>query len=197
MDDHIYNKQELNLLYTEFKKFNLVEFIEKETGRTLNKNKDDYSCLCPMKQHRDSKPSFHVYKDEASDCWIYNCFGCGSKGTIIDFCIDYKELEDNGKGKSYEAIVYLAEKLKIKDTYDIAIQAIKNVKIDVNFKKILDSEHFLASKRCFQLLKKYNKSKEWVFDAYKQMNNMLSKEDIHGIEKISEQAIKMYNNYNI
>jgi len=194
MDDHVYSKQELNLLYAEFKKANLAEFIEKETGRTLNKNKDDYSCLCPMKQHKDSKPSFHVYKDETSDCWIYNCFGCGSSGTIIDFCMGYKELDS-----PVEVVVYLAEKLGIGNASDIVIRAIKNAKIDVNLKKILDSEHFLASKKCFQLLKKYNNDKirEWVFGAYKKMNNMLSKKDVHGIEKISNEAVKLYNNCNL
>src|SRR3990172_8791018 len=126
MDEHIYTKQELNLLYAEFKKFNLAEFIEKETGKTLNKNKDDYSCLCPMKNHRDSQPSFHVYKDEDSDCWLYNCFGCNSSGTIIDFCMGYKNLDSPS-----ESVIYLAEKLEIKDTYEIIIKAIKNAKIDV------------------------------------------------------------------
>ena len=190
MDKVVFNKQAINVLYSEFKKINLVEFIEKETGITLNKNKDDYSCLCPMSHHNDSKPSFHVCRDENSDCWIYNCFGCGSSGTIIDFCIHYK-----GLNSSSEAVVYLAEKLEMKDTYEVAIRAIKNAKINVNFKKILDSEHFLASKRCFQVLKKYSGKediKAWVFNIYKQMNQMLSNEDISGIEKISDQAIKLY-----
>ena len=188
MDETTFNKQQLNVLYSEFKKVNLAEFIEKETGVTLKKNKDRYSCLCPMEHHRDSKPSFNVYKDEASDCWLYNCFGCNSSGTIIDFCMAYKSLDS-----PTDAVIYLAEKLEIKSTYDVAIKAIKNAKINANFKKILDSEHFLASKRCFQLLKKHNndKTKEWVFNAYKQMNNMLSKEDAHGIEKISNEALKL------
>lgn len=180
----------MNVLYGELKKINLVEFIEKETGRSLKKNKDRYSCLCPMPHHKDSKPSFHVYKDEISDCWLYNCFGCNSRGTIIDFCMHYKGLHYPS-----DAVLYLAEKLEMKDTYDIIVRAVKNAKIDINFKKILDSEHFLASKRCFQLLKKYNNSKvqEWVFNAYKQMNSMLAGEDIRGIENISNQAIKLQN----
>lgn len=144
MDDiNNFSKQELNVLYGAFKKVNLAEFIEKETGRSLIKNKDRYSCLCPI--HRDSNPSFHVYKDESSDCWIYNCFDCGSSGTIIDFCMRYKSLDS-----PTDAIIYLVEKLGIKNTYDVKIQAIKNAKIGVNSKKILDSEHFLASKRCFK-----------------------------------------------
>jgi hypothetical protein len=192
MDKPVFNRQEINVLYSEFKKVDLAKFIEKETGKTLKKNKDRYSCLCPMPFHKDSKPSFHVFKDEKSDCWFYNCFGCNSSGTIIDFCIDYKSIDNQ-----IEVIDYLVEKLEIKDTYDIIVQAIKNAKIDINSKKVLDSEHFLVSKRCFQLLKKYNndKVKEWVFNTYKKINEMLLKEDIHGIEKISEQAIKLYNGF--
>ena len=187
--DQKLNRQEMGVLYSEFKKINLVEFIEKEAGTTLKKSKDRYSCLCPMPFHKDSKPSFYVFKDESSNCWIYNCFGCNSRGTIIDFCMDYRSLDYPS-----EAIVYLVEKLDMKDTYDIIIKAIKNAKIDVNLKKILDSEHFLASKRCFQLLKKYGRNekvKEWVFAAYRKMNTMLSNDDVAGIEKISSTAVKL------
>ena len=189
MDEANFNKQQLNVLYDQFKKINLAEFIEKETGKTLKKNKDRYSCLCPMKNHKDSKPSFNVYKDEDSGCWFYNCFGCNSSGTIIDFCIDYNSLNS-----PHEAVLYLVGKLEIKNGYDVIIKAIKNAKININFKKILDSEHFLASKRCFQLLKKHNdeKKREWVFNTYREMNRMLSKEDIHGIEKVSSKALKFF-----
>jgi len=189
------NRQEMNVLYSEFKKINLVEFIEKETGKKLKKSHDRYSCICPMPFHKDSQPSFNVYKDNSGyfgDCWIYHCFGCGSGGTIIDFCMNYKSLEYPS-----EAILYLIEKLGMKNLYEIAVRAIKDAKIDIDIKKKLDSEHFLASKRCFRLLKKYNnkKAKEWVYDAYRKMNIMLSKEDLSGIEKVSNKAVKLYNNF--
>ena len=85
----------------------------------------------------------------------------------------------------------------MKNLYEISIKAIRDAKIDIDIKKKLDSEHFLASKRCFRLLKKYNndKAKEWVYDAYKKMNDMLSKEDLSGIERVSNEAAKLYQNF--
>lgn len=187
------NRHELNYLYVEFKKINLVEFIEKEAGVSFTTSGDNrYCCLCPMPFHKDSQPSFHVFKSTSGgfgDCWVYHCFGCGSGGTIIDFCMNYLSLDYPS-----DAMIFLAEKLEIKETYEVVTKAIKEARIDSNLKKKIDSEHFLASKRCYQLMKKYNDDeiKSWVFNTYKNMNEMLSKEDIKGIELVSKNALNIY-----
>jgi len=194
----VINKYEINILYSELKKINLAEFIAKETSVSLNRNKDSYSCLCPMPFHKDSKPSFYIYKDESgysNECWMYHCFGCNSGGTIIDFCMDYRSLEWPS-----EAILYLVEKLEMKDTHELIMRSIKEAKLDVNLKKKLNSEHFLASKKCFQILKKYTQNvdiKEKIYNLYKKMNIALSQENLSKIEKISNQVTKLYNNPNL
>jgi len=184
------NRQEINLLYAELKKVNLVQFMEKELGTAFSKAGEKYTCLCPMPNHKDSQPSFNTYKssdEDGGECWVYHCFGCGSGGTIIDFCMNYWSLEH-----PYDAIVFLVEKLNIKDTYEIIVNAIKEAKIEVNLRKRIDGEHFMASKRCYGLLKRYDNPevKDWVYNCYRQMNEALGNNDIKLLNKISDAIVK-------
>jgi DNA primase len=53
---------------------------------------------CPLPDHEDQTPSFHIYPDGR-----YWCFGCGRGGDVVDleyFCGDYGEL--------WEAMISLA-----------------------------------------------------------------------------------------
>lgn len=55
-------------------------------------NGSSFKCLCPF--HEDKDPSLNLnHKD---GLWLFNCFGCGTGGTTIDFImkrnnIDFKE----------------------------------------------------------------------------------------------------------
>lgn len=55
---------------------NIQEFYS-EVGVTLVPSGDRWVSLCPFKAHKDSKPSFVVYKDGS-----YHCFGCGAHGSL-------------------------------------------------------------------------------------------------------------------
>ena len=179
------NKQDINLLCNEFKKIDLVEFISKETGVVFSKSKDRSCCVCPMPSHKDKKPSFFVSK--MGDCWTYHCFGCNSGGTIIDFSMGFWSLET-----PLETVIFLAEKLGVTQTYEVVLKSIKEAKIECNIKKKIDGEHFIASKRCYRLLKRYgddNDVREQIFELYRRMNKMLSENNFKGIENISYETL--------
>ena len=76
------------------KKVDLAEFLETEIGCKLSWYERGISAgtICPMPQHKDSKPSFRIKYVDESSMWIFHCLGCGAKGTIIDFCREYYSL---------------------------------------------------------------------------------------------------------
>lgn len=55
---------------------NIQEFYA-EVGVHLVPSGDRWTSLCPFPTHKDSKPSFVVYKDGS-----YHCFGCGAHGSL-------------------------------------------------------------------------------------------------------------------
>ena len=180
-------KQRANLsaLLRTVKRTDLADFMTKEAGVDFTRSGDRYTCLCPMPFHRDSAPSFNVSKLD-DGVWLFHCFGCGSEGTIIDFCMDYWSLDSLS-----DALVMLLEKLAIKDNQELLIKAVKDAKIERDISKKLDGEHFIACKRCYGLLRQHPGDKEvekWVAGAYWKMNRMLSDDDIKGIELISDRA---------
>ncbi|MDT8337032.1 MAG: DNA primase [Candidatus Izemoplasmatales bacterium] len=61
--------------------------------------------LCPF--HNEKTPSFFVSKDRQ----LFNCFGCGEKGNVIQFISKYKHLE------YWEAVKFLADKYGIEADY--------------------------------------------------------------------------------
>ena len=66
-------------------RYDLVEYIGQYVK--LRKSGNKYQCLCPF--HADKKTeSFFVYPDNT-----YHCFGCRAHGTIIDFVMQYHDLD--------------------------------------------------------------------------------------------------------
>ena len=181
------NRLEINLLYNEFKKINLVEFIEKEVGIIFSRSQDKFSCLCPMSNHKDSKPSFRVYKDNSGslgECWLYHCFGCGSGGTIIDFCMQYYNLKNAAL-----AVIFICDKMGLDKSDALDIHILKESKNKANLQKKIDCAHVIASRQCFSLLKKdYIKYNKWVAGAYRKMNDALCNEDLSIIEQVGFEA---------
>lgn len=191
-------KFESQAFYNEFKKFDLVSFIKKESNVVFEKTGDRWRCICPLPRHKEKTPSFFVYKvssNNGADCWMFKCFGCGASGTIIDFCLRYRDYDYPS-----EALIYLSESLNIKESYELISKAIREARVDSNIKKKIDSEHYLASRTCYRLLKKYSSDKmvsKWVAKSYWQMNKMLKNEDFKGIEKISINASRLMERPNL
>lgn len=169
------------------KTISLPDFIEAETDQILKWSKPEFSakCHCPMPDHHDKNASFHVTKMEEST-WIFHCFGCGKKGTIIHFCVDYFGLRNK-----LEAILFLCKKFDIKNKEDIIIAGIKNISKKVDVQRKMESANIVTSNQCRMLLRKnFDLHKKWVWNAYKQLNTALEEENEELIEKIGYEASK-------
>lgn len=168
----------------------LPEFIETESGANLKWNRDESSvvCECPLPDHRENKPSFHITNMDG--VWVYHCFGCQKKGTIVHFCIDFFGLRNQ-----FEAINYLCKYYNIKDVDDLVLQGLKNVSKKVNFERQIENENVLVSNQCRMLLRKdFKIHKNWVSEAYKRLNDALSDQDYHTVEQIGYEAFRRIKN---
>lgn len=170
------------------KKVDLSEFLSKEMGCNLRWHESNVraSTICPMPSHKDSKPSFHIEFVEDGGFWRYYCFGCGAKGTIIDFCMEYYNL-----GSSAEAVLFICDKFGFKKSDITITDSINAVKKRANLQKKINCAHIVAARQCFTLLKKdYVKYNIWVADKYKEMNKALDEEDLSAIEQVSFEVSK-------
>ena len=161
------------------KNVNLIDFIDQEAGVNLIMRSDtSASCLCPFPNHRDSKPSFSIGKTD--DVWVFHCWGCGAKGTVIDFCMIYYDLPS-----APSAVNYLCRKLGLKDTSEMAIQSLQGIKKKTSMRSKIESQNVTISNSCRMLLEKdYGRHKDWVFGVYKEINDALDNEDLEKIEHI-------------
>jgi len=113
-----------------------------------------------------------------------NCLGCGAKGTIIDFFMEYY-----GISSSAEAVLAICDKFGFKQSDISVTDSLKDVKKKVNLQRKINCAHVVASRQCFALLKKdYAKYNKWVAEAYKTMNKALDAEDLSEIESIGFEA---------
>jgi DNA primase len=169
----------------------LPEFIETESGIDLkwNRTESEAVCECPMPDHYETKPSFHV--SLINDVWLYHCFGCQKKGTIIHFCVDFLGLRNQ-----YEAINYLCKYYNVKNVDDLILQGMKNVSKKVNFERQIENENILVSNQCRMLLKKnFNGNKLWVSNAYKELNKALLEQNYQAVERIGYEAFNRMKNH--
>ena len=171
------------------KKMNLADFIEREANVSFNKVGGRYMCICPMPFHRDSKPSFGVGENK-DGIWLYNCFGCGSGGTILDFVKDYFDINS-----FEEAVVFLMERFEIQSDTELVARALKEAKVTIDFDATLECEHIQAATACRILLRKNKGNQDvesWVGNAYRKMNSLLKEKNIKGISKIRSEAISKF-----
>jgi len=179
-------KSSIHYLYDFIKgKVNLPDFIERETGsRIIWYQQDTYAgSVCPMPSHREDKASFKIRLTN-DGIWVYHCFGCGVKGTIIDFCMDYYGIDSSAK-----AVAFLCKKLNIKKGSELIVDSFKDIKKKINLQKKVECAHIVAANQCRNLLRKnYNQYNKWVAASYKLMNQALDMEDIDTIESIGYQA---------
>ena len=173
-------------LYEEVKKLNLVDFIQTHAGVTLATSGNS---ICPMPNHKDSDPSFSISQKQDSNgtVWLYNCFGCGSGGTIIDFCMDFFSFDS-----SLEALVFVLQKMGIASNQEMVSKAMQEAKVGMDLNKELECAHFVASRNCRRLLKGQwgdKRVETWVAKAYREMNLLLDKGDRNGVDMVGEEAM--------
>lgn len=78
----------------------LLSFLKKELGlRYVKSTGKDYCIECPNPFHVEKNPSCYLSKSKL----IYSCFGCGSKGTIVDLIATHKGIQHK------DAIKYLRQ----------------------------------------------------------------------------------------
>jgi DNA primase len=170
-------------LYDHIKKtVDLPAFVERETGANLIWQIEDEkaSANCPI--HNEKKPSFHLNKYDG--IWMYHCFGCGAKGTIIDFCMDYF-----GLSTSFEAVVLICKKLEIKNVHDIVVEGLKNVSKKVSIQKKMECQNIVISNICRQLLREdFNKNQTFVAQTYKRLNEAMDNGDNETLQIIDQEV---------
>jgi len=167
------------------KKVDLAEFMETEAGCTLQWYEEGVTAgtICPMPHHKDSKPSFRI-KLTDDEIWIYHCLGCGSKGTVIDFCMEYYGLDT-----ASEAVWFLCKKFGFKKDAQLVADSLTDVKKKMNLNRRMECAHVVASNQCRVLLRRdYDGHNKWVNKAYRRMNRALEEEDIDAIENIGFEA---------
>jgi len=158
-------------LFNAVKKLDLKNFMEREVGSSFEKVGQSWKTPCPL--HRESQPSF-VLKLEPNGIWIFHCFGCSSKGTIIDFCMEYFN-----ESNPWNAAVLAAEKEGLKLDESVVINALQNATVQDNRQKDVLISHFVTSFICLKLLRVCNKDEKtmsWVARAYDSMNKILNDE---------------------
>jgi len=164
------------------KTLDLVEFIESETGCDVKWVAQGFSakCCCPL--HEEKAPSFHI--NLRNGVWIYHCFGCGAKGTIIHFCKEY-----HGLRNKLEAIHYLCKKYNIENISDLILEGIKKVCVKVDEQRLIENANILVSNQCRILLRKnFKMHKSWVSQAYHRLDSALKNKDKTEIDKIGYEA---------
>jgi len=118
-------------------------------------------------------PKYHCFTLE-DNILTGNCFGCESKGTIIDFCMEYFN-----ESNPWNAAVIAAEKEGLKLDESIVVNALQNATVQDNRQKDVLISHFVTSCICLKLLRvcdKDEKTMSWVARAYDSMNKILNDE---------------------
>lgn len=96
-----------NILIEQIKNANdIVDVIGERM--TLKKAGVNYTAVCPF--HADTTPSLTISRQKQ----IYKCFACGAGGDVIKFVQEYDKVS------FYEAIKYLADRVRIEMPKDMA-----------------------------------------------------------------------------
>lgn len=181
-----YNKNLVYLYEHLATTINLADFLESEAGCKLKWFKHEVAAKCNCPLHDDKNASFFVTQRE-SGVWIFHCFGCHSKGTIVHFFKDFYNLRSKP-----EAILLICKKFKINNTEDIILEGMKNIKVKVDVQRKIENAHILTSNQCRMLLRKdFQGHQKWVLEAYRRLNEAMDKDDYEAVEKIGYEASTM------
>lgn len=177
-----YDGPRKKLMYLLAKKINLLDFIENETGHDFHRMGRQHRCLCPL--HEEKTPSFFVWQGSDGG-WAFKCYGCGRKGTIIDFCMYFHNFS-----QPIQALAVIAEKCQIDGEFSLA-KMLEAVTVKVDKERKLDSLHYIASSNCRLLLREFFELKEvreWVKQSYRKMNQCLESADVSTMDEIRHAA---------
>jgi len=172
---------ELTSYHFEYVKKNvdLSEFLETEVGCTLRWSEPNVSanCVCPL--HGDTDPSFHLnFRDEG--LWVYHCFGCEAKGTIIDLVKEYYALPT-----AAASVIWIFQKFGWANDEDLIIDSLKGIQKKINIQKKMECANIVTSNQCRMLLRKdYGRYSKWVGESYRRMNKALDEGDIDTLESM-------------
>jgi DNA primase len=120
-----------------------------------------------------------------------NCFGCGSGGTIVDFCMDFWALDTLS-----QALSLIARKMDLGSKEDMIGNAVRNIRVAVDEEKRLETQHIQAADCCNTVLRKYpdrEDIRQWIAIKYRQMNEMLEKNDVSGLYQVFSDAVRILN----
>lgn len=178
------SRHEKKNLYDLIKRVNLADFIESETGGKMTEGGGSWTMVCPMPGHNDHNPSFHIYTSGGQ--WFYRCYGCDSRGTIVDFCMDFKGFEHPS-----EALLYIMRKCGIRNNAELVERAVQEAKVDVDRKRKMEAVHFVASNNCRRILRAMpgnTVAERWVAITYMEMNNLFDTDDLARMQAIADEA---------
>ena len=181
-------------------KINIVDYMEAEYDSIFifSKSSNWANTNCPMPKHDDNSPSFGVSLDDN----LYNCFGCGAKGDLIQLV------------QSVEGLTFIEAIQKISDFAGLEIE-LTNLDMKFLINEIQDSlktqmmfneeniypgrlseTNFLIAladrtKRYIRIKKFDNEEINWIDNIYKQIDNHITDKDVKSVEKIWNNFSKM------
>ncbi len=103
------------------KQIDFPHFLRKKNIELFSTNSgSSYKCLCPF--HDDKEPSLNLTFKEG--VWLWNCFGCNSGGTVIDFIMKYDSVDFKEAIKSIfpETSKYPNQIKKIKEVVTVSLE---------------------------------------------------------------------------
>jgi hypothetical protein len=165
----------------------LPAYMESELGIAIRwiGCREQCKCLCPF--HGDSDPSFSISK--GNNGWWFHCFGCGAKGSVVQFFMTYFTL-------SYqEALDKICEEFGINIDGPVVEKTIAvSSSLDSGKGGLLAMEHMMAAMQCRLLLRLSSdeKVRSWVKNAYSRMNECIEDFNQHEMREIYNQARDIY-----
>lgn len=170
------------------KRQDLVEFVEQNAGVTFAKTAGAkrWACLCPMPHHKDTTPSFGIWKNH-DGMWFYKCFGCGSSGTIIDFWMDFAGLDS-----LTDAVIQLADHLNLDESQIVA--SIGSLRQSFDEERRFENQHLRTADVCRRIWQMYPNDPEvvsWIDRTYRRLNQLLAAMDPRGFLEIQREALEM------
>ena len=159
----------------------LPSFLETEAGCNIRYASEESGvCCCPL--HGENKRSFHI--NLMDGVWIAHCFGCGFKGHIIHFFMDYYDIPNK-----FEAVMVICEKFGFEATEDMFLDGLKNLEKKVDTQKELECANIVTSNQCRMLLRKdYKKYGKWVVSTYKKLNTALEDGNLDEVLQLGHDA---------
>jgi len=176
-----YSKREIKILCEEIKKkYSILDYVRSK-GMPIYERGNRNFILCPF--HGDNDPSLNIEKKNGIE--VFYCFGCKTKGTIIDF---YAGCEGISIG---QAISQLGEGINF--DFDISSLLKEFGRVDDSLSVI--ELNINISIHCFEYLTvlKTKFSKDFIDDEFEKMDSFYKKLDEI---IISENKHKLQSYYN-